>query len=98
MTRDFFDVGETYIRTKCGRISYVLAGLRHNLDSIESKARNLLLWVDEAEPVQEDGWAVTIPVVREEGVEIWVTCHPDRKKSATHKRLREKPSIDSKNR
>ena len=29
------------------RISYVFAGLRHNLDSIKSKARILLLWVDE---------------------------------------------------
>jgi phage terminase large subunit len=31
---DFFDVGETYIRTKCRRLSFVFAGLRHNLHSI----------------------------------------------------------------
>jgi phage terminase large subunit len=93
---DFFDVGETYIRTKCRRISFVFAGLRHNLDSIKSKARILLLWVDEAEPVSANGWAVTIPTVREEGAEIWVTWNPDRKKSATHIRFREKPPADSK--
>jgi phage terminase large subunit len=29
----------------------VFVGLRHNLDSIKSKAKILLLWVDEAEPV-----------------------------------------------
>jgi phage terminase large subunit len=70
--------------------------LRHNLNSIKTKARILLLWVHEAEPVSEDGWAVTIPTVREEGAEIWVTWNPDRKKSATHKRFREKPPAGSK--
>ena len=92
----FFEVGETYIRTRCGRISYVFAGLRHNLESIKSKARILLLWVDEAEPVSDYAWTITIPTVREEGAEIWITWNPDRKKSATHKRFREKPPADSK--
>jgi len=93
---DFFDVGEKYIRTKCRRISYVFAGLRHNLDSIKSKARILLLWVDEAEPVSANGWDVTIPTVREEGAEIWVTWNPERKNSATHKRFRENPPTGAK--
>jgi phage terminase large subunit len=60
----------------------VFAGLRHNLDSIKSKAKNLLLWVDEAEPVSANAWTETVPTVREEGAEIWVTWNPDRKKSA----------------
>jgi hypothetical protein len=61
------------IRTKCRRIYFVFAGLRHNLDSIKSKAKILLLWVDEAEPVSSHAWTVNIPTVREEGAEIWVT-------------------------
>ena len=93
---DFFDVGVTYIRTKCRRITYIFAGLRHNLESIKSKARILLLGVDEAEPVSEYAWTITIPTVREEGAEIWVTWNPDRKKSATHLRFRAKPPADSK--
>lgn len=93
---DFFDVGETYIRTKCRRISFVFAGLRHNLESIKSKAKILLLWVDEAEPVSANAWAVTIPTVREEGAEIWVTWNPTRKKSATHERFRLNPPEGSK--
>ncbi len=48
-----FDIGEKYIRTVDKRVSYVFAGLRHNLDSIKSKARILLCWVDEAESVSE---------------------------------------------
>lgn len=91
-----YDVGEKYVRTKDGRISFAFVGLRHNLDSIKSKAKIRLLWVDEAEPVSEAAWAKAIPTVREEGAEIWVTWNPERKKSATHKRFRESPPADSK--
>lgn len=94
--RDAYEVGQKYIRTKCGRIEFVFAGLRHNLESIKSKARILLLWVDEAEPVSKDAWGVVIPTVREEGAEIWVTWNPKRKKSATHQRFRVSPPEGSK--
>lgn len=90
-----YDVGEKYIRTKCRRIEYAFIGLRHNLDSIKSKSRIRLLWVDEAEPVSEKAWSKAIPTVREDGSEIWVTWNPERKKSATHKRFRENPPADS---
>ncbi|HDR1425397.1 TPA: phage terminase large subunit, partial [Pasteurella multocida] len=61
----FFEIGEKFVRTKCGRISYVFTGLRHNLDSIKSKARILLAWVDEAESVSEIAWRKLLPTVRE---------------------------------
>lgn len=93
---EFYDVGENYIRTRCKRVSFVFAGLRHNIESIKSKARILLLWVDEAERVSELGWSTAIPTVREEGAEVWVTWNPARKKSATHQRFRIKPPRSSK--
>jgi phage terminase large subunit len=86
---DHYDIGERYIRTRDRRIEYDFIGLRHNLDSIKSKARIKLLWVDEAEPVTETAWEKAIPSVREEDAEIWVTWNPERKASATHKRFRE---------
>jgi phage terminase large subunit len=86
-----YDVGEKYVRTKDKRIEFAFIGLRHNLDSIKSKARIRLLWVDEAEPVSETAWMKAIPTVREDGSEIWVTWNPERKKSATHKRFRLDP-------
>ncbi|HMJ93885.1 MAG TPA: phage terminase large subunit, partial [Allosphingosinicella sp.] len=86
-----YDIGETYIRTRDGRIEYCFAGLRHSLDSLKSKARIKLLWVDEAEPVSEAAWQKAIPTVREQGSEIWVTWNPERRASATHRRFREKP-------
>ncbi|BAN98177.1 hypothetical protein E05_34110 [Plautia stali symbiont] len=48
-----FDIGEKYIRTIAKSVDYVFCGLRHNLDSIKSKACILLCWVDEAESVRE---------------------------------------------
>lgn len=86
-----YDVGEKYIRTKDRKIDFAFVGLRHNLDSIKSKALIRLLWVDEAEPVSETAWQKAIPTVREDGSEIWVTWNPERKNSATHKRFRENP-------
>ena len=85
---DYYEIGERYIRSKDGRIKYVFAGLRHNLDSIKSKAKLLLAWIDEAEGVSEEAWRKLMPTVREEGSEVWVTWNPESKDSATHKRLR----------
>lgn len=86
-----YDIGEKFIRTKDGKIDFVFIGLRHNIDSIKSKARVHLIWVDEAEPVSETAWMKTTPTVREHGSEIWITWNPERKNSATHKRFRENP-------
>lgn len=85
----YFDVGEKYIRTKNRRVSYAFCGLRHNLDSIKSKARILLAWVDEAESVSETAWRKLNPTVREDDSEIWVTWNPENKDSATDKRYRQ---------
>ena len=84
-----FDIGEKYIRTKDGRVKYAFAGLDRNIDSVKSKSRILLCWVDEAEPVSETAWSTLIPTLREEDSELWVTWNPKSKRSATHKRFRE---------
>jgi len=86
-----FEIGEKFIRTKSKRISYKFAGLDRSLDSIKSKSRILLCWVDEAEPVTEEAWIKLIPTLREEDSELWVTWNPESKRSPTHKRFREGP-------
>lgn len=88
---DYFDVGEKYIRTKNGRVRYVFAGLRHNLDSIKSKAKILLCWVDEAESVSEMAYRKLLPTIREEGSECWITWNPESSDSPTNKRFRDNP-------
>lgn len=84
-----FDIGEKYIKTKSGRISYSFVGLDRNVDSIKSKSRILLGWIDEAEPVTETAYIKLIPTLREDDSELWVTWNPESKRSPTHKRFRE---------
>jgi phage terminase large subunit len=91
-----YEIGETFIRTRCGRVEYLFVGLARNLSSIKSKARILLCWVDEAEDVSEAAWVVLIPTVREEGSEIWLTWNPKLKASATNKRFGEPKDADVK--
>lgn len=92
----YFDIGEKYIRTRNRRISYIFAGLRHNLDSIKSKARILLAWVDEAENVSESAWQKLIPTIREPGSEVYVSYNPEKDGSPTDKRFRKNPPPNSK--
>jgi phage terminase large subunit len=91
----YFDVGEKYIRTRNRRISYAFAGLRHNLDSIKSKARIIGNWTDEAENVSEMAWRKLIPTLRAEGdgwiAENWISYNPESPESATHKRFVAQP-------
>lgn len=83
-----YEVGEKYIRTKDGRVSFLFIGLRRSLGSVKSTARILILWVDEAEPVSEYAWQIVEPTIRDEGSELWVTWNPERENSATDKRFR----------
>jgi len=85
-----FDIGETYIRTKSGRINYAFAGLDRNIDSIKSKSRLLLCWVEEAETVTDLAWDKLEPTLREEDSELWLTWNPEREESATNKRFHTK--------
>lgn len=95
---DYFDIGEKYVRTKNRRISYAFAGLRHNLDSIKSKARIVGNWTDEAENVSEVAWRKLIPTLRDEGpgwyVENWLSYNPESPDSATHRRFVENQPED----
>lgn len=87
----YFEIGEQYIRTRNRRVSYAFCGLRTNLDSIKSKARILLAWVDEAESVSEVAWQKLTPTVREGDSEIWVTWNPEKDGSPTDTRFRKNP-------
>lgn len=91
----YYEIGETFIRSRDGRIRYTFAGLRHNVDSIKSKFRILLAWVDEAESVREGSWDKLLPTLREEGegwqAELWVTWNPESDRSDTHRRFRISP-------
>lgn len=88
--RDHFDIGEKYIRTKSRRIAYKFSGMdKKTIMSLKSKAKILLLWADEAEPITDKAWDIVIPTLRQEDSELWVTWNPGRKSSATDRRFRQ---------
>jgi phage terminase large subunit len=88
----YYEMGDKYIKSRDGRISFAFAGLDRNIASIKSKGRILLCWVDEAEPVTDEAWTTLIPTLREEGdgwnAELWVTWNPKRKTSPADIRFR----------
>lgn len=87
----YYEIGETYIKSRDGRIWFTFVGLDRNIASIKSKGRILVLWVDEAEPVTDYAWTVVIPTLREEGTdwnaELWVTWNPKRKTAPVETRF-----------
>ena len=98
----YYEIGEKFIRSKDGNITYTFAGLRRSLDSIKSQSRILIAWVDEAEQVSGRAWDLLLPTVREEdksvgfSSEVWITWNPESKYSATHERFRQSFPADSK--
>lgn len=89
---DYYEIGDKYIRSHDGRISFAFAGLDRNIASIKSKGRILICWVDEAEPVTNEAFTTLVPTLREEGTdwnaELWVTWNPKRKSAAVETRFR----------
>ncbi|AVG43420.1 PBSX family phage terminase large subunit [Achromobacter insolitus] len=92
----YFDIGEKFIRTRNRRVSYTFTGLRHNLDSIKSKARVLIAWIDEAENVSEIAYQKLLPTVRENDSEVWLTWNPELGGSPTDLRFVKNPPPNSK--
>jgi phage terminase large subunit len=90
--KDYYEIGEKYIKSKDGLIWFSFAGLDRNIGSIKSKGRILICWVDEAEPVTDEAWNILGPTLREEGsdwnAELWVTWNPKRKNAAVESRYR----------
>lgn len=88
----YYELGDKYIKSRDGRISFAFAGLDRSIASIKSKGRILLCWVDEAEPVTNEAWSILIPTLREEGTdwnaELWVTWNPKRKSAPVEARFR----------
>lgn len=85
----YYDIGDKYIKSRDGRIWFTFAGLDRNIQSVKSKGRILLCWIDEAEPVTAYAFSVLIPTLREEGdgwnAELWLTWNPKRKTAAVER-------------
>lgn len=94
----FFEVGDTYLKARGVRgnqIDFYFIGLRRSIQSIRSKHKILLMWVDEAEEVSEEAWRVILPTLRDNTSELWVTWNPRSPTSATHRRFVTEKSEDT---
>lgn len=88
----YYEIFQKSIRSRDGRITFAFVGLNKNLESIKSKGRILICWLDEAEPVSHYAYTVLIPTLREESedwnAELWLTWNPRRKTAAVEQRFR----------
>jgi len=55
---------------------FIFKGLRHNVQEIKSTEGVDYCWVEEAQSVSEESWAVLIPTIRQANSEIWMTFNP----------------------
>lgn len=82
----FFDITRDTIRCHNGS-EFIFKGLQNQTNEIKSIEGIDICWVEEAQSVSEDSWAVLIPTIRKENSEIWVTFNPDREEDATYQRF-----------
>ena len=93
---EYYECGDHFIRSVDGMITYSFAGLSRNLDSIKSKSRIILAFIDEAEAISETAYMTLLPSIREQNSELWCIWNPQSKESATQKRFRDNTPDDCK--
>lgn len=59
-------------------------GLARNIGNIKSLFAFDVIWVEEAENVQEKTWDIVIPTLRKSGSEIWISFNPQDEMDATY--------------
>lgn len=82
----FYDVQQQRILGTNGT-EFIFKGVRHNIQSIKSLAKITHLWLEEAQTVSAESWAVLIPTIREPGSEIWATFNPDLESDPTYQKF-----------
>jgi len=93
---EYYECGDHFIRSVDGMITYSFAGLSRNLNSIKSKSRIILAFIDEAEAISETAYMTLLPSIREQNSELWCIWNPQSKESATQKRFRDNTPDDCK--
>lgn len=74
------------IRCKNGSL-FIFQGLKTNPKKVKSTEGLDIVWVEEAETVSDESWALLIPTMRKKGSEIWITFNPDQETDPTYRRF-----------
>jgi phage terminase large subunit len=83
----YFDITKTGIKCLLTGSEFIFKGLRHNVREVKSTEGIDICWVEEAQSVSEESWAVLIPTIRKNGSEIWITFNPEDEHDPTYKRF-----------
>lgn len=81
--------------TSASGSEFLFKGLRFDPLGIKSTEGVDICWVEEAQSVSSDSWAILIPTIRKEGSEIWVTFNPGEESDPTYQRFIVNPPDDS---
>jgi len=81
--------------TSASGSEFLFKGLRFDQLGIKSTEGVDICWVEEAQSVSSDSWAILIPTIRKEGSEIWVTFNPGEESDPTYQRFIVTPPDDS---
>lgn len=73
--------------TSASGSEFLFKGLRFDPLGIKSTEGVDICWVEEAQSVSSDSWAILIPTIRKEGSEIWVTFNPGEESDPTYQRF-----------
>ena len=84
--QDVFRITDSSITCINGS-EFIFAGIRTNVSKVRSMEGIDICWVEEAEAVSEDSWAILIPTIRKTGSEIWASFNPDQATDPTYKRF-----------
>jgi phage terminase large subunit len=89
-----FDIQKTIIRGVNGS-EFLFTGIKRDPHKLKSLEAVDLCWVEEAEAVSDESWAVLIPTIRKANSEIWVTFNPALATDPTWRRFVEDPPARS---
>jgi len=89
-----YEVQKAAIRCLNGS-EFIFAGIRTDPAKIKSTEGVDIAWVEEAEKVSEESWAILIPTIRKAGSEIWITFNPNEATDPTAKRFLLNPPPDA---
>jgi phage terminase large subunit len=66
---------------------FIFKGLRDNINEVKSTEGIDICWVEEANKVSEESWAILIPTIRKENSEIIVTFNPELESDPAYQRF-----------
>ncbi len=82
----YFEITEKSIRSTAGA-EFIFKGLRKSIQEIKSTEGIDICWVEEAQSVTKESWAILIPTIRKEGSEIWISFNPGEESDPTYQQF-----------